>query len=161
MNQSVTAFAERLRELDVPPEIVEFNSEVPTAASAADQLDCPLGAIANSLVFIADEQPLLIIASGAHRVDTRHVGDVLGAREIRRASPTFVREATGQPVGGVGPVGHPQPLRTVVDRWLSNYDRVWAGAGDKHTMFATDFATLLRVTDGVAAEVEIPEKSSS
>lgn len=97
------AFTERLRALGAEGEVVEFDTEVPTAAAAAEQLGCEVGAIANSLVFTADGHPLLVIPSGAHGVDTRGLERSLGVREIRRASPEFVAEATGQPVGGVGP----------------------------------------------------------
>lgn len=153
MNNMTDAFTERLRALGAEGAVVEFDTEVPTAAAAAEQLGCEVGAIANSLVFTADGDPLLVIATGAHRVDTRGLERSLGVRKIRRASPEFVAEATGQPVGGVGPVGHPQPIRTVVDRALAAHPTVWAGAGSKHAMFPTNFAELLRITGGSAADV--------
>ena len=106
-----TTFADCLRELDVAGQVAEFDTDVPTAAAAAEQLGCELGAIANSLIFTVDDAPLLIIASGAHWVDTKRVARLLGAREIRRANPEFVLTVTGQPVADVGPVGHPQPRR--------------------------------------------------
>lgn len=156
MNSATATFAACLRELDVPGQVVEFSTEVPTAAAAAEQLGCPVGAIANSLVFTVDDEPLLVVASGAHRVDTRHVARVLGVGRIRRASPEFVQEATGQPVGGVGPVGHPEPIRTVVDRMLADHPVVWAGAGSKHAMFPTTFDELVRITNGLPMEVVKP-----
>ncbi|MFB9566714.1 YbaK/EbsC family protein [Saccharopolyspora hordei] len=156
MNSATATFAACLRELDVPGQVVEFSTEVPTAAAAAEQLGCPVGAIANSLVFTVDDEPLLVVASGAHRVDTRHVARVLGVGRIRRASPEFVQEATGQPVGGVGPVGHPEPIRTVVDRTLADHPVVWAGAGSKHAMFPTTFDELVRITNGLPMEVVKP-----
>ncbi|MBB5154105.1 YbaK/EbsC family protein [Saccharopolyspora phatthalungensis] len=156
MSNATDTFAACLRGLDVAGRVVEFDTDLPTAAAAAEQLGCELGAIANSLVFTADDAPLLIVASGAHRVDTRHVARLLGARKIRRATPEFVLEVTGQPVGGVGPVGHPRPIRTVVDRMLADYPEVWAGAGSKHAMFPTSFEELVRITGGLAAAVEKP-----
>lgn len=153
MSNMTDAFTARLRELGAAGEVVEFDTEVPTAAAAAEVLDCEVGAIANSLVFTADGEPLLVIASGAHRVDTRGLERSLGIRKIRRASPEFVVERTGQPVGGVGPVGHPEPIRTVVDRALASHPTVWAGAGAKHAMFPTNFAELVRITGGWAAAV--------
>ena len=86
-----------------------------TAAAAAAQLGCEVGAIANSLVFDCDGEPLLVMASGAHRVDTTLLAGALGATQIRKASPQLVRSATGQVIGGVAPTGHPGRLRTVVD----------------------------------------------
>lgn len=132
---------------------VEFDAEVPTAKAAAERLGCEVGAIANSLVFAADGEPLLVVASGAHRVDLERVKALLGVASIERASREFVRQATGQPVGGVAPIGHPRPIRTVVDVALKRYDEVWAGAGTRHTMFPTTFDELVRLTGGLPAEV--------
>ena len=79
-----------------------------------------------------------MLASGAHRVDTGKVAALIGAQRVRRASPEFVLAATGQEVGGVAPVGHPAPLRTVVDIDLAAFPVLWAGGGDHHTMFCGD-----------------------
>jgi prolyl-tRNA editing enzyme YbaK/EbsC (Cys-tRNA(Pro) deacylase) len=86
-------------------------------------------------------------------VDTGRVAALIGAEQVRRADPEFVRRATGQVIGGVAPVGHPAPLRTLVDRWLDSYDVVWAAAGHAHTVFPTSFAELVRITGGTAAIV--------
>ncbi|MEU0936698.1 MULTISPECIES: YbaK/EbsC family protein [unclassified Embleya] len=155
MNTPVEKVAEALRALDATGEIREFAETVPTAAAAAEVLGCKVGAIANSLVFSADGQPLLVITSGAHRVDTRVVSRLLGIRKLRRADPAFVFSATGQEVGGVAPVGHPHRIRTLVDTWLAEHDVVWAGAGDHNHMYPTTYAELLRMTDGRAADVEV------
>jgi prolyl-tRNA editing enzyme YbaK/EbsC (Cys-tRNA(Pro) deacylase) len=138
---------------DVDADIRRFEQPVPTAAAAAAVLGCAIGAIANSLVFDADGAPLLVLASGAHRVDTAKVAALVGASRVRRASPEFVLAATGQEVGGVAPVGHPAPLRTVVDIDLGIHPVVWAGGGDHFTMFAATYEDLLRVTGGEAAAV--------
>jgi prolyl-tRNA editing enzyme YbaK/EbsC (Cys-tRNA(Pro) deacylase) len=149
----VDRVVEALREGGVQADVRRFQEPVPTAAAAAMALDCEVGAIANSLVFDADGSPLLVLASGAHRVDTRKLAALVGARRVRRASPEFVLAATGQEVGGVAPVGHPTPLRTVVDVDLAAFPRLWAGAGDHHTMFPASYAELLRITGGVEAAV--------
>src|SRR5579859_2628026 len=115
MSVDFAAFAAVLRELGVRGEVRELPERAPTAASAAAQLGCDVGAIANSLVFNADGQPLLILTSGAHRVDTAKIAAHIGAARVRRADPDFVRSATGQVIGGVAPVGHPQPIRTLID----------------------------------------------
>jgi len=142
-----------LRAGGVEAEVRRFDDPVPTAAAAAEALGCEVGAIANSLVFDADGLPLLVLASGAHRVDTGKVAALIGAQRVRRASPDFVLAATGQEVGGVAPVGHPAPLRTVVDTDLATFPVLWAGGGDHHTMFSATYADLLRVTGGVPAPV--------
>ena len=146
-------FAGVLRSLDVPGEVRELAEAAPTAAAAAAQLGCEVGAIANSLIFNADGAPLLVLTSGAHRVDTGRVAALIGAAKVKRADPEFVRQSTGQVIGGVAPVGHPAPLRTLVDQDLSAYDVVWAAAGHAHTVFPTSFGELLRITGGTPATV--------
>jgi prolyl-tRNA editing enzyme YbaK/EbsC (Cys-tRNA(Pro) deacylase) len=124
-----------------------------TAADAARQLGVEVAQIANSLVFSADGNPLLVLASGGHRVDTAKVAALVGAERVDRATPEFVREHTGFAIGGVAPVGHPKPIPTLVDTDLGRYDEVWAAAGHSHTVFPTTYAELLAVTGGRSAEV--------
>ena len=153
MHPSAVNVAGTLRRLGVRGRGRELPEPAPTAATAAAQLGCEVGAIANSLVFSADGAPLLVLTSGAHRVDTTRVAVLVGAATVKRAGPEFVRAATGQAIGGVAPVGHPQPLRTLVDRWLDAHDVVWAAAGHAHTVFPTSFAELVRITSGAPADV--------
>jgi prolyl-tRNA editing enzyme YbaK/EbsC (Cys-tRNA(Pro) deacylase) len=148
-----TKFAAVLRSLGVPGEVRELPESAPTAAAAAAQLGCEVGAIANSLVFSADGAPLLVMTSGAHRVEVGRVARLIGASAVQRADARSVRAWTGQAIGGVGPVGHPAPIRTVVDTWLEKYDVIWAAAGHPHTVFPTSFAELVRITHGTRAEV--------
>ncbi|GAA3216421.1 YbaK/EbsC family protein [Actinocorallia longicatena] len=153
MHANAETVAALLSELGASGKVVELPDSARTAQEAADQLGCPVGAIANSLVFDADGAPLLILTSGAHRVDTLLAASVVGAKSVRRATPEFVREATGQPIGGVAPLGHPAPIRTLVDLWLSRHDVVWAAAGHPHTVFPTTYDELLRLTAGTPAEI--------
>ena len=126
----------------------------PTAAAAARQLGVDVGAIANSLVFsTADGEPVLIMTSGAHRVDAAKVAAEIGTTELRRASADEVLAATGQPIGGVAPIGHPTQLRTLVDVTLAGFDEIWAAGGVPHAVFPTTYDELLRLTAGTAAEV--------
>ncbi|MBP2702416.1 YbaK/EbsC family protein [Microbispora sp. RL4-1S] len=154
MHPNAVRVGEALRSHGVTGEIVVLDDAAPTAATAAAQLGCEIGAIANSLIFDADGAPLLVLTSGAHRVDTGLVARLVGAAKVRRATPEFVREHTGQPIGGVAPVGHPAPVRTLVDTWLAKHEVVWAAAGHPHTVFPTAFDELVRITGGTAAEVE-------
>ncbi len=126
---------------------------VHTAAAAAEALGVDVGAIANSLVFDADGAPLLVLTSGAHRVDTAGLAARLAVTRLRRATPQFVKEHTGQVIGGVAPVGHPQPLRTLVDTALEKYDEIWAAGGVPQAVFPTTYAELLRVTGGTPTDV--------
>jgi prolyl-tRNA editing enzyme YbaK/EbsC (Cys-tRNA(Pro) deacylase) len=146
-------FASVLKDLDVPGEVRVLPDSAPTAAAAAAQLGCEVGAIANSLVFAADGAPLLVMTSGAHRVDTSRVAALVGAAVVSRADAKSVRAWTGQVIGGVAPVGHPAPIRTLVDVWLAKYDVVWAAGGHPHAVFPTSYDELLRITGGTAAEV--------
>jgi prolyl-tRNA editing enzyme YbaK/EbsC (Cys-tRNA(Pro) deacylase) len=126
----------------------------PTAASAAAQLGVEVGAIANSLIFVtSDDEPVLVLTSGAHRVDTGKAAQLLGASALHRASAETVLAATGQRIGGVAPVGHPDRLRTLVDTALAGYPQVWAAGGIPHAIFPTTFDELVALTGGVAADV--------
>jgi len=150
---AVQAVEKELRAKGFEPKVVVLPESAPNAQAAADQVGCVVGAIANSLVFEADGAPLLVLTSGAHRVDTARVAALIGASKVKRADPEFVRQSTGQVIGGVAPVGHPAPLRTLVDTWLGSYDVVWAAAGHAHTVFPTSFGELVRITGGTPATV--------
>jgi prolyl-tRNA editing enzyme YbaK/EbsC (Cys-tRNA(Pro) deacylase) len=140
--------AKALADAGARGQVRELADAVRTAQDAAAALGCAPAAIANSLIFMADEEPVLILTSGGHRVDTAHVATLLGVRKLRRATPEQVRAATGQPIGGVAPVGHPQPVRTLVDIALQPYPVVWAAGGTPHTVFPTTFEELVRITGG-------------
>jgi prolyl-tRNA editing enzyme YbaK/EbsC (Cys-tRNA(Pro) deacylase) len=153
MHRNADHVASVLSTLGVPGQVRELAEPAPTAATAAAQLGCEVGAIANSLVFSADGEPLLVLTSGAHRVDTGKVAAELGVVTVGRADPELVYAATGQRIGGVAPVGHPRPVRTLVDTALAAYDVVWAAAGHVHTVFPTSFDELVRITGGKPADV--------
>jgi prolyl-tRNA editing enzyme YbaK/EbsC (Cys-tRNA(Pro) deacylase) len=150
---TVRKVADTLRAAGATGAPIELADPAPTAAAAAAQLGCDVGAIANSLVFDADGHPLLVMTSGAHRVDTLRVADLVGVQHLGRADADFVRKHTGMAIGGVAPVGHPRPIRTIVDVALARYDVVWAAGGHPHTVFPTTYDELLRITAGTPAEV--------
>jgi prolyl-tRNA editing enzyme YbaK/EbsC (Cys-tRNA(Pro) deacylase) len=141
-----------------------LTDEVRTAALAADALGVPVGAIANSLIFRAtygDEvKPLLVLTSGAHRADPGRLKALVGADKIDKADPQFVRDHTGQPIGGVAPGGHPRRIRTLVDNHLAGYPVVWAAAGHPKSVFPTTFQHLGVLTRGTAADVRREEDDS-
>jgi prolyl-tRNA editing enzyme YbaK/EbsC (Cys-tRNA(Pro) deacylase) len=153
MHRNAEHVARALQALGVSGQVRELPEPAPTAATAAEQLGCPVGAIANSLIFSADGEPLLILTSGAHRVDTGKVAAEIGVQKLGRADPEFVYASTGQRIGGVAPVGHPKPIRTLVDAALEPYEVVWAAAGHAHTVFPTSFAELVRITGGAPLDV--------
>lgn len=146
--------AQRLAEEGIAGEIVVLPDAASTAALAAAALGVEVGAIANSLVFWSDEAPLLVMTSGAHRVDTAALAERLGRGPIRRATPEQVLAATGQPIGGVAPTGHPSPLVTVVDEALAAYPQLWAAGGTPHTVFPLTFDELVRLTGGAVSKVD-------
>lgn len=136
-----------------PCQVRLLPAAVHTAVAAAAALGVEVGQIANSLIFSADGDPVLVLTSGAHRVDTAKVAALLGAEQLKRATPDFVREHTGQPIGGVAPLGHVRPVRTLVDAHLERYDVVWAAGGVPQAVFATTYPELVRITDGTPADV--------
>src|SRR5215212_547305 len=153
MHPNCEAVNRILEAAGLPGRVRMLDEAVTTAPAAARYLGCPVGAIANSLIFDSDNgKPLLIMTSGAHRVDMIKVGAQLGV-ELRRGSPAFVREHTGQPIGGVAPVGHPQPIRTIVDRTLDDFDQLWAAGGIPHAVFPLTYDELIKLTGGAQADV--------
>lgn len=153
MHPSAEKVAAALRAAEASGTVRELPAPAPTAIAAAAQLGCEAGAIANSLVFNADGAPLLILTSGAHRVDTGKVAALIGVSSVKRADPDFVRANTGQPIGGVAPVGHLRQIGTLVDIWLGSYEVVWAAAGHPNTVFPTSFKELSRITGGTGADI--------
>lgn len=145
---------EALRAAGIAGEIVVLPDVASTAALAASALGVEVGAIANSLVFWSDDAPLLVMTSGAHRVDTTALAERLGRGDIRRATPDQVREATGQAIGGVAPTGHPAPLVTIVDEALAAYSEIWAAGGTPHTVFPLTYDELVRLTGGTVMRVD-------
>ena len=154
MHPNVARVAEILRAAGATGEPVQLEDSTRTAAEAAAALGCDVGAIASSLVFAADGEPLLIVTSGAHRVDTAHVAGLIGVERIKRADADLVRSATGYALGGVAPVGHPAPIRTLLDVALADHEVVWAAAGHSHAVFPTSYDELLRITGATPVQVQ-------
>ncbi len=160
---SISRFRTELERLGGTGRIVVLPDSVHTAQLAADALGCEVGAIANSLLFTVpaseddgqgEGEPLLLLTSGAHRVDTEKVVATLGIPALKRAKPDFVRRHTGQVIGGVSPFDHPAPVRTYLDPWLRRYDEIWAAAGHPAAVFSTTFEELQRMTGAEELEVE-------
>jgi prolyl-tRNA editing enzyme YbaK/EbsC (Cys-tRNA(Pro) deacylase) len=134
--------------------IVTLPDAARTARAAAEAIGCGVGQIANSLVFRGERSgaALLVMTSGAHRVDTARVAALVG-EPVGKADAAFVREATGFAIGGVAPVGHASRLRTFVDRDLLGHAEIWAAGGHPHTVFRLSPAALVRITGGTVADV--------
>ena len=153
LHPRVAAVARLLAEAGADGEVRVLPDEVHTATAAAGALGVPVGAIVNSLVFTVGEDPLLVLTSGAHRVDENNVTALLGVSHITRAPADTVLRHTGQVIGGVAPIGHPEPIGTLVDVELARHQQVWAAAGHPAAVFSTSYEELLRLTAGTAAEV--------
>jgi prolyl-tRNA editing enzyme YbaK/EbsC (Cys-tRNA(Pro) deacylase) len=153
----IPAAAERvqaaLRAQGVPSEILVLADSARTAAEAAAACGVAVGQIVKSLVFVAGDEPILVLVSGANQADERRLGTLSG-RPVRRADADTVRGATGFAIGGVPPVGHPRPLRVFIDRDLLGYDRLIAAAGTPHAVFPITPAELCRVTGGAVADLK-------
>ena len=156
MHPSSARILELLAAAGLTSEVRTLSDSTRTAAEAAAALGCDVGAIASSLVFLADGEPILVLTSGSHRVDTDLLASQIGATAITRASADQVREATGQPIGGVAPLGHPAPVTTYIDVELNNHGELWAAAGTPHSVFDIAYDDLKRVTGATEVVVEAP-----
>lgn len=124
-----------------------------TAAAAAEALGCEIGAIANSLVFMADDSPILVMASGGAKVDTHLLAEVISVTQVRKATPEEVRAATGFPIGGVAPVGHPAPVPTWIDVELEQFPEIWAAGGTPDSIVGLTYLALVTATGGTPTRV--------
>lgn len=133
-------------------EVVELPASTRTSQEAAAAIGTTVAQIAKSLVFLAGEEPVLVIASGTNRVSMDKLSAHLGAPAARPDAET-VKRLTGYPIGGVAPVGHATPLRVLIDRDLFQHEEIWAAAGTPHAVFRTTPEELARVTGGAVVDV--------
>ncbi|MQY24471.1 YbaK/EbsC family protein [Nocardia aurantia] len=124
-----------------------------SAEQAARALGVDVGAITESMVYLLDDEPVLLLVSGSHRVDLERTGHRLEGT-LEPAPAATAREVTGQPIGGIAPVGHPTNLPTYVDNALSGYRELWAAGGHPNTVFRTSFPELVRITAGLSIDVD-------
>jgi prolyl-tRNA editing enzyme YbaK/EbsC (Cys-tRNA(Pro) deacylase) len=151
-NPGVVRVRTALDAAGVASAIVELPGAARTAKAAAEFLGCEIGQIANSLVFRAEtsDKPLLVMSSGAKRVDLARLAAFVG-EPVGKADADFVRQHTGFAIGGVPPVGH--GLRALVEKSLAAYGELWAAAGHPHTVFRLTYPDLLRITGGAEASL--------
>ena len=155
LSTSARRVQDALNAAGISTSIVEHDVPARTSAQAAEVLDCAVGQIAKSLVFrAASGAPVLVIASGANRVDEAKVSALIG-ESIGRADAAFVRERTGYAIGGIPPLAHRLPIVVLIDEGLLRYDHVFAAGGTPHAMFKIDAADLVRVSGGTPADVAL------
>ena len=143
------AVIEAARVLGLQVKVASLEVPTRTAAEAAAAVGCEEARIAKSIVFVADGEPVVCVASGAHRIDPARICDALDCVEARQASPAEVRAATGFAVGGVPPLGHALPV--VIDEALLRHERVWAACGDGNSVFEVDVRELAARTGAIVA----------
>ncbi|MGH7356087.1 MAG: YbaK/EbsC family protein [Candidatus Rokuibacteriota bacterium] len=148
-NATVRRVQAALESLGLGHEVVALERSCRTAADAARAVGCEVGQIAKSLVFRLPrtDHALLVITSGANRVDEARVAALVG-EPVGKADADFVREQTGFAIGGVAPVGHARPLTTLIDQDLLAWPEIWAAAGHPHTIFRLVPGELVRMTGG-------------
>jgi prolyl-tRNA editing enzyme YbaK/EbsC (Cys-tRNA(Pro) deacylase) len=146
------AYATRLAERGIVIEVREMDESTHTAQEAAAAVGCPVEAIVKSLVFVAGDRPVLVLASGPNRVDTALLERVLG-EPVTMADARTVKVASGYSIGGVPPIGHPDPLHTIIDESLLALPEVWAAAGSANSVFAIAPDRLVDLSGGVVARI--------
>jgi prolyl-tRNA editing enzyme YbaK/EbsC (Cys-tRNA(Pro) deacylase) len=153
VSNAIDRFLEAARVLGHDVEVRRFPEGTKTAEDAARAIGCEVGQIVKSLVFMADERPVLALTSGANRVDTSRLAVLAGAATVRRASPEEARSATGFAVGGTPPFGHRERVHTFLDRDLLGYEEVWAAAGTPDAVFRTTPDELRRTAVAEAVDL--------
>jgi Cys-tRNA(Pro) deacylase len=153
MHPNVSRVADAARGAGVDLEIRRFPEGTRTAEDAARAIGCEVGQIVKSLVFMADGRPVVVLISGADRVDTELLAAATGASTTRRATGDEARSATGYAIGGVPPFGHAEPLTVLVDPHLLAHDTVWAAAGLPDAVFPIEPSALVKASGAQVAEL--------
>jgi prolyl-tRNA editing enzyme YbaK/EbsC (Cys-tRNA(Pro) deacylase) len=143
MHPTAELFQERARALGLDIEVRELSESTRTAQEAADAVGVEVGQIVKSLVFVDGEGPILCLCAGDRRVDTAKLG-----REVRQASGREVRDAAGFSIGGVPPLGHDEPMRTVIDASLRRFETVWCAGGTPNAVFPVATEALIGAIPG-------------
>jgi len=152
MHPNAQRVQELLRALGSDAQVHEMADSTRTSAEAAAAIGCEVAQIAKTVVFRADDTTVVVLASGADRVDTKKLKAVTGARKVDRADADAVRAATGYSIGGVSPIGLPAGVTLLLDKQLANFDVVWAAGGTPFAVFPTTFDELLAMTSGQPAD---------
>lgn len=152
-NSAVDRFMVQAHKLGLEPAVKTFPAQTRTAQQAAEAIGCALGQIVKSLVFIADDRPVLALTSGSNLVDEDKLAQAVGAGSLRKADADEVREATGFAIGGTPPFGHATEVPVVCDRDLTIYDEVWAAAGSPMSVFALTPQELLEATSAQVVDL--------
>ncbi|MGB9669269.1 MAG: YbaK/EbsC family protein [Anaerolineales bacterium] len=154
LSQSALKVQRALHERGFMMEVIELPTSTRTAMEAAQAVGCDVAQIVKSLIFKAkhSEKPILVIASGANRVNEKAIEDLIG-EPLGKADADFVRQQTGFVIGGVPPLGHTQPIRTFIDQDLFLFNEIWAAAGTPNAVFKLSPQSLLEMTNGEVIKI--------
>ena len=152
---AIDRFRSAVAALGLEVAVTRYPEGTRTAADAALAIGCDVDQIVKSLVFMAGDTPVLALTSGAHRVDTKALGVLVGTK-VRQANADEVRAATGFAIGGTTPFAHPAPIRTFVDPHLLEFPVVWAAAGTPDSVFPLTPADLVRASGAAVASFVLP-----
>jgi len=152
MSVAVDRVRQALAACGLQVEVTEFDQSTATSQQAADTLGVPVATIVKSLIFLVEERPILVLASGANRVDTGKLARAAGGK-VRKADADRVKAATGFVIGGVPPVGHVTKLPTYIDADLMRYELLWAAAGSPYAVFPIAPQDLVRITGGEVVDL--------
>ncbi|WNC13795.1 YbaK/EbsC family protein [Brevibacillus brevis] len=148
LKESALRVQQKLLELGYANKVIELPDSTRTAQEAADAIGCEVAQIAKSILFrLADDRPLLVVASGGNRVNEKLVSSRLGEK-LGKADADFVRERTGFVIGGVAPLGHTEKIETIVDKDLFRFETIWAAAGHPKAVFRLTPDQLVQMTGG-------------
>ncbi len=153
MHSSVSRVIEAARHAGLEIGVESFPEGTHTAVDAATAIGCEVDQIVKSLVFVADEAPVIALVSGVDRVDVQKLAGLVGARAVRRAAGDEARDATGFTIGGIPPFGHARPLTVLVDRGLLGHDLLWAAAGRPDAVFSIRPDDLVRASGGLVGDI--------
>ena len=144
LHPTALRFRDRARDVGLDVDVRELSASTRTAAEAAEAVGCELGQIVKSVILVDGDEPLLCLCAGDRRVAADRLGE-----GVRMAKANEVRDATGYAIGGVPPLGHDRPIRTLADRSLTRFDVVWCAAGTPNALFGAPLDDLLAAIDGV------------
>src|SRR5215208_7672113 len=155
LSPSAQKIQAQIKSLGYDYTVIEHAESTRTAQEAADRAGCELGQIVKSLIFKGKEsgKPLLVLTSGANRVDEKRIGEYAG-ESIGRADADFVRSVTGFAIGGIPPVGHPQEIESYLDEDFFQYETIWAAAGNPNAIFALPTEALQKITNAKVVRVK-------
>lgn len=154
LSQSALKVQKALNDKGFTMEVIELPTSTRTAVEAAQAVGCDVAQIVKSLIFKAkrSEKPILVIASGANRVNEKVIEDLIG-EPLGKADADFVRQQTGFVIGGVPPLGHSQPIQTFIDQDLFQFTEIWAAAGTPNAVFKLTPQSLLKMTNGQVIKI--------